>query len=103
MIKHSSKHPRSTAWCVYHALTTQYTSPYSSPQEDTFGLWKNICQSKLLVTVSLVLLLNKRDVLERKLEAGVRFGRYVKSYSGENRWEPIAKCESPCIKRESKT
>ena len=57
-------------------------------------MWKIICSSKLLVKVSLVLLLNKRDVLQRKLEAGIRFGRYVKSYTGKEQWEPISKCKS---------
>jgi hypothetical protein len=61
--------------------------------EDTFVLWKNICSSKLLAKVSIVLLLNKRDVLEKKLENGVKFDRYVKSYSGSNRWENVAKCK----------
>lgn len=67
--------------------------PVAIGQEDTFLLWKQISQSKLLVKVSLVLLLNKRDVLQRKLESGIRFGRYVKSYSGTNEWESVAKCE----------
>ena len=64
-----------------------------SKQEDTFALWKMVCSSKLLVQVSLVLLLNKRDILQRKLESGIRFGRYVKSYTGKNKWDAVAKCE----------
>ncbi|KAF8576685.1 G-alpha-domain-containing protein [Ramaria rubella] len=59
--------------------------------EDTFLLWKTLCSSKLLEKVSLVLLLNKQDILQRKLESGIRFGRYVKSYSGNNQWEAVAK------------
>ncbi|KAF8522032.1 guanine nucleotide binding protein, alpha subunit [Gautieria morchelliformis] len=70
---------------------TLVEAPEVNRLEDTFGLWKSICSSKLLVSVSLVLLLNKRDILQRKLESGIRFGRYVKSYTGKNQWEAVAK------------
>jgi len=60
-------------------------------QEDSFTLWKRMCSSKLLANVSFVLLLNKRDVLQQKIEMGIQFSRYVKSYQGVNKWEPIAK------------
>ncbi|KIJ36647.1 hypothetical protein M422DRAFT_260997 [Sphaerobolus stellatus SS14] len=59
--------------------------------EDTFTLWKNICSSRLLSNVSIVLLLNKRDILQKKLEMGISFSRYVKSYQGANKWEAVAK------------
>ncbi|KAI0290994.1 G-protein alpha subunit-domain-containing protein [Russula brevipes] len=48
--------------------------------EDSVLLWKGICQNKLLATVDLVLFLNKCDILQRKLESGIRLSRYVKSY-----------------------
>ena len=83
----------SRSWIVSPGEFLIRRLPVAIGQEDTFLLWKQICQSKLLVKVSLVLLLNKRDVLQRKLESGIRFGRYVKSYSGTNEWESVAKCE----------
>ncbi|PCH44967.1 G-alpha-domain-containing protein [Wolfiporia cocos MD-104 SS10] len=50
---------------------------------DTFILWKTICSSKLLVNTTFILLLNKSDILKAKLESGVSFSRYVKSYKSE--------------------
>lgn len=35
-------------------------------------LWKAVCSNKLLANVDLVLFLNKCDILEKKLNAGVR-------------------------------
>ncbi|KAF8500411.1 G-alpha-domain-containing protein [Russula emetica] len=48
--------------------------------EDSVLLWKGLCQNKLLAKVDLVLFLNKCDILQLKLESGVRLARYVKSY-----------------------
>ncbi|KAI0318787.1 guanine nucleotide binding protein, alpha subunit [Amylostereum chailletii] len=48
--------------------------------EDSVLLWRAACSNKLLAHVDLVLFLNKCDILQRKLEAGVRLARYVKSY-----------------------
>lgn len=48
--------------------------------EDSVLLWKGICQNKLLAKVDLVLFLNKCDILQRKLDSGIRLARYVKSY-----------------------
>lgn len=58
-------------------------------------LWKSVCANKLLMKTELVLFLNKCDLLERKLKAGVRFERYVKSYKGQGENEPgaVGKCE----------
>lgn len=66
-------------------------APEVNRLEDTFTLWKTICASKLLASVSFVLLLNKVDILQQKLESGVRFGRYVKSYTGKNTREGVSK------------
>lgn len=35
-------------------------------------LWKAVCSSKVLANVDLVLFLNKCDILEKKLNAGIR-------------------------------
>jgi len=59
--------------------------------EDSVLLWKDICSNKLLANVELVLFLNKCDILERKLNAGVRLAKYVRSYGDrENDVESVA-------------
>ncbi|KAF8828262.1 hypothetical protein HHX47_DHR4000576 [Lentinula edodes] len=45
----------------------------SRSQEDSVLLWKTVCSNKLLANVDLVLFLNKCDILETKLKAGVRY------------------------------
>jgi guanine nucleotide-binding protein alpha-1 subunit len=58
-------------------------------------LWKGLCQNKLLGKVDLVLFLNKCDILQRKLESGVRLSRYVKSYDDRpNDIDTASKCAS---------
>ncbi|KAJ7056220.1 guanine nucleotide binding protein, alpha subunit [Mycena amicta] len=59
--------------------------------EDSVLLWKAVCSNKLLANVDLVLFLNKCDILERKLNAGVRLVRYVRSYADrENSFEAVS-------------
>lgn len=41
-------------------------------QEDSVLLWKAVCSNKLLANVDLVLFLNKCDILESKLKAGIK-------------------------------
>jgi guanine nucleotide-binding protein subunit alpha len=66
------------------------------PQEDSVLLWKDICSNRLLANVELVLFLNKCDILEAKLNAGIRLAKYVRSYGDrENDVESVTKCESP--------
>lgn len=48
--------------------------------EDSVLLWKAVCSSKLLANVDLVLFLNKCDILEKKLNSGIRLSKYVRSY-----------------------
>ncbi|KDQ18140.1 hypothetical protein BOTBODRAFT_155240 [Botryobasidium botryosum FD-172 SS1] len=48
--------------------------------EDSFLLFKAICSNKLLHNVSIVLFLNKCDLLRAKLEAGVPVNKYIISY-----------------------
>ncbi|KAJ3774645.1 guanine nucleotide binding protein, alpha subunit [Lentinula raphanica] len=47
---------------------------------DSMKLWRMICTNKLLASVDLILLLNKIDILDAQLKAGVQFGKYVTSY-----------------------
>jgi len=48
--------------------------------EDSVLLWKAVCSNKLLANVDLVLFLNKCDILETKLNSGIRLAKYVRSY-----------------------
>lgn len=48
--------------------------------EDSFILWQSICKSELLKKVILILFMNKCDLLERKLKAGIQVNRYMTSY-----------------------
>ncbi|KAL1950908.1 hypothetical protein VTO73DRAFT_57 [Trametes versicolor] len=45
--------------------------------EDSFQLWKSVVENKLLAHVNIVLFLNKTDLLEKKLEDGVRLQHYL--------------------------
>ncbi|KAH9477521.1 Guanine nucleotide-binding protein alpha-4 subunit [Psilocybe cubensis] len=48
--------------------------------EDSVLLWKDVCSSKILANVDLVLFLNKCDILEKKLNSGIKLAKYVRSY-----------------------
>ncbi|KAH9897013.1 G-alpha-domain-containing protein [Cubamyces lactineus] len=56
---------------------------------DSFTTWKTICSSKLLVSVQFILILNKMDLLDARLKAGIQFSHYVKSYKEENDLEHV--------------
>ncbi|KAI0635319.1 G-alpha-domain-containing protein [Trametes polyzona] len=56
---------------------------------DSFSTWKTVCSSRLLATVQFILLLNKTDLLDSRLKAGVQFSKYVESYKGENTTEEV--------------
>ncbi|TDL19263.1 G-alpha-domain-containing protein [Rickenella mellea] len=49
--------------------------------EDSFLLWKAVCGNKLLAKTQLILFLNKCDLLEKKLKAGVRVKDSVPSFA----------------------
>ncbi|KII94317.1 hypothetical protein PLICRDRAFT_675360 [Plicaturopsis crispa FD-325 SS-3] len=48
--------------------------------EDTLLLWKSLVSNKLLARVNIVLFLNKIDLLQAKLNAGVRLNQHMLSY-----------------------
>ncbi|KAJ7874772.1 guanine nucleotide binding protein, alpha subunit [Mycena olivaceomarginata] len=48
--------------------------------EDSILLWKTIVSSPLLKQTSLILFLNKCDILKAKLQSGQKFSEYVVSY-----------------------
>jgi guanine nucleotide-binding protein alpha-1 subunit len=52
--------------------------------EDSFQLWTEVCRNKLLRRVTLVLLLNKRDVLAQTLDEGIQVRKFIPSYKGPN-------------------
>lgn len=64
-------------------------------QEDSVLLWKAICSNKLLANVDLVLFLNKCDILDSKLKAGIKLSKYVRSYGDRpNDLDTACKCAS---------
>ncbi|EIW74489.1 G-alpha-domain-containing protein [Coniophora puteana RWD-64-598 SS2] len=48
--------------------------------EDSFVLWGGICKSKLLANTTLVLFLNKCDLLEAKIANGAKVKRFLPSF-----------------------
>jgi len=48
--------------------------------EDSFILWRSICASKLLAKASLIIFLNKCDVLEKKIKRGTVIKKHLPSY-----------------------
>ncbi|KAH9851284.1 G-alpha-domain-containing protein [Lenzites betulinus] len=48
--------------------------------EDSYVLWKAVATSKLLAKTSIILFLNKSDLLKEKLESGVLLRDHVQSY-----------------------
>jgi len=47
---------------------------------DTFQLWRTICNSKILAGITFIIIFNKRDLLAKKIEAGIQFKDFVTSY-----------------------
>ncbi|KAF5345566.1 hypothetical protein D9757_013439 [Collybiopsis confluens] len=59
---------------------------------DSVGLWKAIISSQLLQKVTMVCFLNKCDILQRKLNNGIQFSRYVGEYGDRpNDVAPVVK------------
>jgi len=52
--------------------------------EDTFALWNELCNNKLLKGKQIILFMNKVDVLAKKLQEGLVFQHHIKSYTGPN-------------------
>jgi len=48
--------------------------------EDSFFLWRSIVSNRLLMDVSIILFLNKIDLLQAKLKAGVRLKDHIMQY-----------------------
>ncbi|OAX40910.1 G-protein alpha subunit [Rhizopogon vinicolor AM-OR11-026] len=54
--------------------------PRTNRVDDSLQLFTAICSNKLLKNSHLVLMLNKTDLLKKKLEAGVKVRKYITSY-----------------------
>lgn len=48
--------------------------------DDSLQLWTLVCTNKLLAKAALILLLNKVDLLKKKIAEGVKVRRFVTSY-----------------------
>jgi hypothetical protein len=65
--------------------------PRTNRIDDSLQLFTSTCSNKLLKNTSMVLLLNKTDLLKKKLQAGVMVKKYITSYGErENRYEDVA-------------
>ncbi|KAF8716084.1 hypothetical protein AX14_012437 [Amanita brunnescens Koide BX004] len=60
--------------------------------EDSILLWKDVCSNKLLANVEIILFMNKCDIFQAKLDAGIRLAKYVRSYGDRpNEFEAASK------------
>ncbi|KAF8056516.1 G-protein alpha subunit [Lyophyllum atratum] len=57
--------------------------------EDSFLLWRAVCGSKILAKSTIILFLNKCDLLKRKLRSGAQVKTFLPSY-GERPNDPVA-------------
>jgi guanine nucleotide-binding protein subunit alpha len=48
--------------------------------EDSIYLWKEVCSNPLLARANIILFLNKMDILQKTLAAGIKVATYVPSY-----------------------
>jgi hypothetical protein len=63
--------------------------------EDSILLWRSVVSNRLLANVNIIVFLNKCDLLQRKLAAGVRFANYMTSYGDRpNDFDSVSKCAS---------
>ncbi|KAF9067278.1 guanine nucleotide binding protein, alpha subunit [Rhodocollybia butyracea] len=60
--------------------------------EDSLLLWKGVISNRLLANVNIVLFLNKCDLLQAKLDAGVRLNHHMVSYGDRpNDYDSVSK------------
>lgn len=63
--------------------------PTTNRLADTFALFDQIVANPLLQHTTIILFLNKIDLLEKKLRQGVRLQRYWPEYDGDNDFEAV--------------
>lgn len=67
---------------------------YDLIQEDSVLLWRSIVSNPLLLKTDIVLFLNKCDILQTKLEAGILLSDYIVSYGQRpNDFESASQCK----------
>lgn len=58
-------------------------------------IWTQICENRLLSSVQFIVLLNKLDILKKKLKSGIKFSDYVSNYKDQpNDAKSVTKCVS---------
>ncbi|KAH9948058.1 G-alpha-domain-containing protein [Amylocystis lapponica] len=57
--------------------------------EDTWMLWKSIVRSKLLTRCTIILFLNKYDLLQKKLKSGVLARKFMTSFGDRENSGPV--------------
>lgn len=61
--------------------------------EDSIHIWKKVCANPLLTKATLILFLNKMDIVARTLADGAQLKDYVPSYGDQpNELENVVKC-----------
>ena len=66
--------------------------------EDTYMLWQTLCSLQMLSKTQIILFLNKCDLLEQKLRAGVRVRTHVPSFGNRsNDVDTVKKCQSGAL------
>ena len=68
--------------CMFSQLFrfTSTNITYLLMQEDSIHLWREVCSNTLLANASIILFINKMDILRQTLSAGLRVADYVPSY-----------------------
>jgi hypothetical protein len=70
--------------------------------EDTYMLWQTLCSLRTLAKTQIILFLNKCDLLEQKLRAGVKVRTHVPSFGDRsNDVDTVKKCEHSQLPLES--
>ncbi|KAI0697286.1 G-protein alpha subunit [Cytidiella melzeri] len=65
--------------------------PRTNRIDDSLQLFTAICQNKLLSKAALVLMLNKADLLRKKLESGTKVRKYISSFGDRpNTYEEVS-------------
>ncbi|KAI0318862.1 G-protein alpha subunit [Amylostereum chailletii] len=65
--------------------------PRTNRIDDSLQLFTAICTNKLLKSSSVVLMLNKTDLLKKKLASGIQVKKYITSYGERaNKYEDVA-------------
>jgi hypothetical protein len=63
--------------------------------EDTYMLWQTLCSLQMLAKTQIILFLNKCDLLEQKLRAGVQVRTHVPSFGDRsNDVDTVKRCEA---------